>query len=69
MNNEGLAVSFIRKNRSAQLFGYIQINVLNPLKRYNRSAEILVSKIYIQYLKNQFKISQMFNFNIIYLIQ
>ena len=44
MNNEGLAVSFIWKDRSAQSFCYILINiVLNPLERHNRSAEILVS--------------------------
>ena len=43
MNNEGLAVSFIWKNRSAQSLGYILVTiVLNPLERRNRSAEILV---------------------------
>jgi len=43
MNKEGLAVSFIWKNRSAQLFGNILIIiVLNPLKRQNRSAETAV---------------------------
>jgi len=44
MNNEGLAVSFIWKDQSAQSLGYIPINiVLNPLERHNHSAEILVS--------------------------
>ena len=44
MNNEGLAVSFIWKNRSAQSLGYILISiVLNPLERQYRSAELLVS--------------------------
>jgi len=44
MNNEGLAVSFIWKDRSAQSLGYILLNiVLNPLERHNRSAEILVT--------------------------
>jgi len=44
MNNEGLAVSFIWKDRLAQSLGYILINiVLNPLERPNHSAEILVS--------------------------
>jgi len=42
MNNECLAVSFIRKDRSAQSDIPISI-VLNPLERHNRSAEILVS--------------------------
>jgi len=44
MNNEGLVVSFIWKDRSAQSLRYIPINiVLNPLERHNHSAEILVS--------------------------
>jgi len=44
MNNEGLAVSFIWKDWSTQSLGYILISiVLNPLERYNYSAEILVS--------------------------
>jgi len=44
MNNEGLAVSFIWKNQSAQSLGYSPINiVLNTLERHNRSVEILVS--------------------------
>ena len=44
MNTEGLAVSFIWKNRSAQSFGNILIYImLNPLERQNRLAEILVS--------------------------
>ena len=47
MNNEGLAMLFIWKDRSAQSLGYILISiVLNPLERYNHSAEILVSVIY-----------------------
>ena len=44
MNNEGLALLFIWKDRSTQSLGYILINiVLNPLERHDRSAEILVS--------------------------
>ena len=44
INNEGLAVSFIWKDWSAQPLGKILINiVLNPLERHNRSAEILAS--------------------------
>ena len=44
MNNEGLVVSFIWKDQSAQSLGYILISiVLNPLERHDRSAEILVS--------------------------
>ena len=43
MNNDGLAVSFIWKDGSAQSLGYILIIiVLNPLERHNRTAEILV---------------------------
>jgi len=44
MNNEGLAVSFIWKDRSAGSLGYILQNmVLNHLERHNRSAGILCS--------------------------
>jgi len=44
MNNDGSAMSFIWKDRSAQSLGYILISiVLNPLERHNRSAEMLVS--------------------------
>jgi len=44
INSEGLTVSFIWKDRSAQLFVYIWIRiVLNPLGRHNHSAEILDS--------------------------
>jgi len=44
MNNEGLALSFIWKDRSSQSVDYILISiVLNPLERHHRSAEILVS--------------------------
>ena len=44
MNNKALAVSFIRKDPSAESLAYILINgVLIPLERHNRSAEILVS--------------------------
>jgi len=47
MNNDGLAASFIWKDRSAQSFGYILINiVLNPLKkksfRWNASLSLRV---------------------------
>ena len=44
MNNEGLAVSFIWKDCSAQSLGYILIT----LERYNRLAEIIVS-VSVQY--------------------
>jgi len=44
MNNEGLAVLFISKDWSAQLLGYILINiVLNTLDRHSNLAETLVS--------------------------
>jgi len=44
MNNQGLALSFMWKDRLAQSLGYVLINiVLNPLEIHNRSAEILVS--------------------------
>jgi len=43
MKNEGLAVSFVWKDQYIQSLGDILINnVLNPLMRHNRSAEIVV---------------------------
>jgi len=41
MKNEGLAVSLIWIDWSAESLGYILINiVLNPLERHSRSGEI-----------------------------
>ena len=49
MNNYGIAVSFVWKDRSAQSLDYILINiVLNPLERHNRSDEMVVS-VSVQY--------------------
>ena len=61
MNNRGLAVSFIWKNKSVQQFGYILISiVLNPLERHNRSAEILVS-VSMEYKIICWKISSIYH--------